>query len=50
MFLSFPSEKGKDDKYYNIVNISDMKLRKEVEDGLIETYNTMKDQNEYVER
>ena len=39
MFLSFPSEKGKDDKYYNTVYISDIELKQEVETKLIETYN-----------
>lgn len=39
MFLSFPSEKGKDDKYYNLVYISDLTLKKEVEDELKAMYN-----------
>jgi DNA-binding cell septation regulator SpoVG len=39
LFLSFPSEKGKDGKYYNIVFIEDVNLKKEVEDFLIDTYN-----------
>jgi DNA-binding cell septation regulator SpoVG len=39
LFLSFPSEKGKDGKYYNIVYISDMNLKNEVEKYLVETYN-----------
>ena len=38
LFLGFPSEKGKDEKYYNTVYISDINLKKEVEDFLKETY------------
>jgi DNA-binding cell septation regulator SpoVG len=43
IFISFPSEKGKDDKYYNTVFIPDVVLKKEVEDVLKETYNKIKD-------
>jgi len=39
LFVSFPSEKGKDGKYYNIVYIPDMNLKKEVELALLDTYN-----------
>ena len=50
MFLSFPSEKGKDEKYYNIVFISDMILKQEVEDTFIAAYTNVRTQSDNAER
>ena len=38
LFLSFPAEKGKDEKYYNIVYIDDVNLYREVARKLTDTY------------
>lgn len=43
LFLSFPSEKGKDGKYYDIVTISDLNLRNEVASVLTDTYSKQED-------
>lgn len=50
LFLGFPSEKGKDDKYYNTVYISDLNLKKEVEDFLKETYTKLPSSDDTAER
>jgi len=50
LFLGFPSEKGKDDKYYNTVYISDLNLKKEVEDFLKETFEKLPASDDTAER
>lgn len=40
LFASFPREKGKDEQYYDVVHISDINLKKELTNLLIETYSS----------
>lgn len=42
LFLSFPSSKGKDNKYYNSVYALDKEWRKQLEEACIKKYNETK--------
>lgn len=48
LFLSFPSKKGKDNKYYNLVYTTDKEYRENLESACIKKYNDVvsKDRNE----
>lgn len=41
LFLSFPSSKGKDGKYYNSIYSMDKEFTKKLEDACIEKYNAL---------
>lgn len=46
LFLSFPSKKGKDGKYYNLVYSLDKEWGKLLQDGCIKKYNESNESNQ----
>jgi stage V sporulation protein G len=41
LFVSMPREKGKDDKYYDIVRASDIVIKSNIEKAVLDTYYQM---------